>query len=211
MWYKVNKRFVGTKQVRPWEKVQTFDFQNNWSLNWTAQSVRWTPSYTSWQWWTIGSSSNDTYQSAIMPPSSVYDGNILKSIKIWIYKWVNAYISGDVSAYTVWCWPSNASCSQFAIWENTYYTYTNPSIATVYDGTAHNIVTSGKTWEFVLEYIFNDDGSLILSVDGTEYNLWNYATMFRSLWTNKNLWLTIWRWNTANGQIYVRKVEITTK
>ena len=209
MWNKIKRIYVGTNQVRPCT-IQTFDFQNEWSLNWTAETVYWTPTLTSWQWWTIGSSSSGSYQSVVMPPSSLYDWWTLKRFRIWVYKWVNAYISGWVSAYTVWCWPSNASCNQFAIWEMTYYTSSNPSIATVYDGTNHNIVTSGKTWELVLDYIFNDDGSLILSVDGTEYNLWNYATMFRSLWTNQDLWFTIWRWNVANGQIYIRKVEITT-
>lgn len=188
----------------------TFDFQNEWSLNWTARTIYWTPTLTSGQWWTIGSASDGYYQSAIMPPSSLYDWCTLKKYKIWVYKWVNAYIDGITSRHTVWCWPSNALCSQLAIWENTYKTSVNPSIATVNDGTAHNTVTSGKTWELVLEYIFNDDGSLILSVDGTEYNLWNYATMFRNLWTNQDLWLTIWRWVTSNGQIYIRKVEITT-
>ena len=199
------------KQVRPVElPTHTFDFQNDWSLNWTAQSIYWTPTLVTWEWWTIGSSSSDSYQSAIMPPSSVYDGKTLKKFKLYIYKWVNAYISWN-KAVTVWCGMCASNLNPSCVWEHSYYTNANQSVANVYNWSDHITVTSTVRGEITLEYILNDDGSLVLKVNSTEYNLWQYASAFRTQWTNQNLWINTGRWNVADGNIYIRKVEIYTE
>ena len=203
MGYKVKRIMVWDKQVYPGKKVQTFDFQNNWSLNWTTQTIYWTPSYTSWQWWSIGSSTS-TYQSAIMPPSSIYSGTLCK-VKIWFYKWLATGRQSNVGSWlatsnftnwlTSWCQPSGTST-------NTY--------AYVYDWSNHYTQTTDITWEVIQEWILNDDWSITLSLNwGTPYNLWNYATLFRNSRSNKSLWLSIGRWDYSSAP-YIRKVEITT-
>ena len=203
MWYKVNRRLIWTKQVRPWKTVQTFDFQNNWSLNWTAQTIYWTPSYISWQWWTIGSSSW-VYQSAIMPTSSIYRGTLYK-VKIWFYKWVatEKYVSA-------WAWLSTSNFTNWLTsWCQLSGTSTN-TYANVYDWSNHLTQTTDITWEITQEWNLNDDWSLTLSLNwGTPYNLWNYATLFRNNRSNKDLWLSIGRWDCSVNP-YIRKVEITT-
>lgn len=208
----ISKVFLWDVQVRPsgwWETVQTFDFQNDWDLWWVWQTQYGTPTYTTWEWWTFGTDPNGQYQSYILPPNSVYNAETLQRFKIWVYKWVSANIVAGF-AQTVWIWVSASGFNPSVIWEQGYATNSNPSIANVYNGSDHRIITSSKSWELVVEYIFNDDGSLVLSVDGTEYNLWNYATSFRTAWANQNLWINIWRWRSPNWSVYIRKVEITT-
>ena len=185
-----------------------FDFQNDWALSWTWQTVYWTPTFTSGQWWTLWTDDSDM-QSSIMPPNSVYDGRKLLKWKLRIYKWVQTTYSGGRTR-TVWAWATASALNPCVMWEQPRWA-NSTSYANVYDGSDHSTVTSWKTWELVLEYMFNDDGSLVLSVDGTTYNLWQYASLFRTQWDNKNLWINIWRWwVAANGNIYIRKLEITT-
>lgn len=200
MWYKVKRILVGTQQVRPSETVQTFDFQNDWNLWWTWFTKRWTPSYVSWQWWTIGTNSNDAYTSWITPPSSIYKGT-LRQVKIWFSKnnvqtsyqtqgaWICNY---DLSIYCHYSHPRSE-------WPAILY-YTNWS---TYFTSAANIY-----WEIYISYILNDDNSMVVDINWTTYNIWNYASVFRWLWNNKNLCLDICRWGTDAP--YIRKVQIKT-
>lgn len=184
-------------------KTLIYDFQNDWSLNWTAQSIYWTPTLISGQWWTIGSSSSGTYQSAIMPPSSVYGGT-LKKFVLYIYEGVEVYLDR-----TVWAGIGTSNISIIA-WREQVVTQSPRSRAMVYDWAEHYTTTQWARWEIILQYIFNDDGSLVLKVNDAEYNLWQYASIFRTARNNQNLWLSIWRWRVADGNIYIRKVEIIT-
>lgn len=189
-------------------EVYTFDFQNNWSLNWTAQSLYWTPTLTSGQWWTIGSSSSSDYQSFILPPNSVYDWNILKKVKIRMYKWQATYYSGG-TIHQVGCWLGNNNLSNMTSWGQPQFN--SSTWALVNDWSNHFTQTSDITGEVTQEWNLNDDWSLTLSLSwGTPYNLWQYANLFRTNRSNSNLWLSIGRWSSANGNIYIRKVEITT-
>ena len=186
--------------------VQTFDFQNDWSLNWTGLSIYWTPNYVSWEWWSIGSSSSDSYQSAIMPPSSIYSGTLYK-VKIWFYKWVST-----VTYRTVGTW---LATSNFTNWLTSWCQLFGSSAnayANVYDWSDHPTQTTDIEGEVIQEWNLNDDWSLTLSLNwGSPYNLWQYANLFRTNWSNQNLGLSIGRWNVDNGKIYIRKVEITTE
>ena len=188
----------------PGATVQTFDFQNDWSLNWTGITIYWTPNYVSWEWWSIGHSSS-SYQSAIMPPSSVYNGETLKKWKLRVYK-SNATV-GDRGA---WWWLSARShsnwlvcCHQAHIGDGYW--------ANVYDGSSDHFTEVVEfIWEATLEYNLNDDWTLTLSINWwTEYNLWNFSTQFRNNWSNNNLWICIGRW-TYSWTFYIRKIEITT-
>lgn len=185
--------------------VQTFDFQNDWSLNWTGVRLNnWQPFYTSWEWWTVGSSSNASYQEEITPPSSIYDWKTLKKVKMWIYKWV-------------WWWTNTAGAWLMKVWWTPYVCWTQQSSsnlvqAMLYDGSEHRTTTTDATWEVVLEWVCNDDGTFTLSINWwTPYNLGNYSTLFRGAWNDGTLWLSIWRWGVANGNIYIRKLQITTE
>lgn len=205
MWNKISKIYVGTNQVRPIEApTHTFDFQNDWALNWTAQSIYWTPTLTSWQWWTIGYWSGG-FQSLITPPSSVY-GWTLKSVKLRIYKGVTANYGSTVGTGI-----GGVSLNPSCMWEQAYYGSSPYSVANVHNGSDHFTQTTSVTWELVLEYILNDDGSLVLKVNSTEYNLWQFASLFRTQWTNQDLWIQLWRWNVADGNLYIRKVQIFTE
>jgi len=206
MWYKLKRIYVGTTKVRPESPsiVQTFDFQNNWSLNWTGQTIYWTPTLVTWEWWTIGGSWGNTFQSAIMPPSSVYGGT-LKKFVLYIYKGV----ASNTDA-TVWAGIGTSNLTALA-WREQVVTESPRSRAMVYDWAEHYTTTRWAVWEITLQYIFNDDGNLVLKVYDAEYNLWQYASTFRTYWSNGNLWLSIWRWRVADGNIYIRKVEIYTE
>ena len=182
--------------------VQTFDFQNEWSLNWTAQTIYSTPSYTSWEWWTITTSGSA--QSAIMPPSSVYNGEKLVKYKLRMYKSI-----ASTSSKTAWC---GMATSGFSNWLAICPFNKNGVLwANVYDGTDNFTQTEDVVWEATLEYYLNDDWSLELSINWwTKYNLWNFATLFRTQWSNSNLWIGIGAWS-LNSAFYIRKVEITTQ
>lgn len=177
-----------------------FDFQNDWALWWTwFTSQRWAPSYVSWQWWTIGTNSNDSYESWITPPSSIYKWT-LRQVKIWFSKnnvqtssrWQGAWIcNSDLSIYCHYSHPRSAWPAILYVNWNSYFT------------NATNI-----SWEIYISYIFNDDNSMWVDTNWTTYNIWNYASVFRWLWTNQNLCLDICRWGTAAP--YIRKVQIET-
>lgn len=208
MGYKLKRATIwqnGTElQLRPKKTVQTFDFQNDWSLNWTGISIYWTPNYISWEWRSIGTSSVGAFQSPIMPPSSVYNGETLKKWKLRVYK-------PDVTTTSSTAWWGMAT-NNFSDWLVCCHQLRNQSSywANVYDGSSDHLTeVSEFTWEATLEYNLNDDWSLTLSINWwTEYNLWNFSTQFRNNWTNNNLWLCIGRWNS--WAFYIRKLEITT-
>ena len=187
--------------------VQTFDFQNNWSLNWTAVSVYWQPNYVTWEWWTIWTSYTALYQSAIKPPTSVFGGT-LKKIKIWMYKWI-VWSSYPPDNHAVGAWMSsiNSSLNPCVLyWTNQWSWWIN-----LYDGSNHVTTWVDITWEITQEYIMEDNGNLTFIINWTyTYNLWNYATIFKDIWDNQTFGIWIGRWRANNGDIYVRKVEITT-
>ena len=182
--------------------VQTFDFQNDWSLNRTGVMLNvWQPFYTSWEWWTVGNSSSSTYQEEILPPNSVYDWKTLQKVKIWLYKWVGWWW------HTVWAWVMKVGWTPYVCWTQT----SDSAQAMLYDGSEHRTNTTDETGEVVIEYVCNDDGTFTLSINWwTPYNLGNYATLFRNARSDWTLWLSIWRWREADWNIYIRKVEITT-
>lgn len=185
------------------ETVQTFDFQNDWDLGWTGVTIYGTPTYVSWEWWTIWG--NSSYQSNITPPNSVYNWETLVKWKIWFYKTDNW-----TSLRTSWCWFGTAGFTNWAtLWTQNGSGWPE---ANVYDGSSdHRTQTSYATWEVTLEYTFNDDWHIWLSINWwTEYNLWNFATQFRNRWLANDLWLCIWRWDISSAP-YIRKLEITTK
>jgi len=208
-WYKIKKVLIWQgweeKQIYPAQTVQTFDFQNNGALWWTWITIYGTPTYTSWQWWTIVTSTSQ--QSAIMPPSSVYNWQKLVKYKLRMYKSI-----ASTSSKSAWC---GMSASRHSNWLVCCNQLVNSVVwANVYNGSSDTFTqTTDIVWEATLEYYLNDDWSLELSINWwTKYNLWNFATLFRTDWQNNNLWICIWAWSLNSAfSFYVRKVEITTK
>lgn len=187
--------------------TQTFDFQNDWDLGWTGISLYWTPSYVSWEWWTIGWSNSDS-QSYIVPPSSIYDGKTLKKVKIWLYKGVTTNFDGIYWYSAGWGIISSSWNHQATTWsqagrinyDQVYY----------YDWSTWNTMrTVDLTWELELEWLF-DDNSTTFIINGNSYNLGNISSWYRWLWTNSTLSITVANWRTANSNIYIRKVQIET-
>lgn len=171
----------------------TFDFQNDGDLWWSWAT------YTSWEWWT-GGWIFGTYLWVIMPPVSVYDWKKLVEYKLYLYK-------QDVASSTAaaWGWMSNGVIDKYVVCD--YYSNTVGTL--VNDGWGTLIQTWSVRWDVVLDYIL-DDNALKLSINWwSEYDLWNFASLFRDGWDNEDLWICISRqWYT--WAFYIRKLEITT-
>lgn len=205
-WYRISKIYVGIDQVRPSNNltVQTFDFQNDGDLGWTAQTVYGTPTYVSWEWWTLPTTGTSDRQSVIMPPSSVYSWwkAVLHQVKLRIYKW---YVKSD-SLPDQWAWIWNSTLSRITCWSQSW---SNSSQLLVNDWSSHFFSTIDGSGECVLTYTFNNNWDLVFSINWTAYIPWSYGSIFRGLWTSSNLWIAMGNWrNTSN--FYVRKCQIFT-
>ena len=185
--------------------VQTFDFQNDWELNWTGYSIGYgTPSYVTWQGWRIWTSSSSSYQWWIIPPSSIYWGT-LKKYKIWFYKpstttssrWAAIAISDRTEANAIEYWR---------------FSSTGWLIIISISGTPTNISSADLTGECTMEIIFEDNWHITVNLADTSntytYDLWNYASNFQTYRNNSDLWMHMARWSSSTN--YIRKVEITT-
>ena len=197
----VKEIYVGTTKVRPAENVYTYDFQNNGSLSWTAQSVGyWTPDFVTGQWWRLYRSSTDS-QGNIVPPSSLFDNKTLQNVKIWMHKGI-ATTGTSSRAYAVGAWVENMFIWSFA-WANINY-----------DRILNNwtyIQTVNLTGEVTLELSLTWS-SPVLSISWNNYTLTaTTISAIRSLWTNKTLKIVLWNWRWWSGDLYIRKVEFTTK
>lgn len=185
-------------QVRPSETVQTFDFQNDWALSWTAGTWGYgTPDYVSWQGWRIyrASQSNDGY---VYPPLSIFDNNILKQVKIWMYKWI-----GTTTTKWVWAWICNTAWSKYALWSNVWANYDRITL----NGT--RIQTANVTGEVV--FILDLSGTNVsFSINGTQYSSSIASSNYTNLWGDKTFSLEVANWSWWSWDIYIRKVEITT-
>ena len=201
-WYKIKRILVGTQQVYPAQTVQTFDFQNNWALNWTWYSIGyWTPDYVTGQWWKIWSGSGG-YQWWIKPPTSIFQWT-LKRIKIYWYKpWT-------ITSSSWWgAWICNTSESNII----EYWRNGTSRIFIVINGTEQSSISATDiTWEITSEYILEDNWHITLKLNWTSYDVWNYANNFQTLWENKALQIEIGTWTSFSTRNYIRKVEITTK
>lgn len=179
------------------ETVQTFDFQNDWSLNWTGYGIGYgTPDYVTGQGWKIWTSSSSSYQWWITIPNSVFQWE-LKSIKIYWYK-PEATTSSKGSA--VWICNQNQTtiCEYWRMgtWGTIMYNWTKIS----------NLVD--PTWEITTEWIMESNWDLTVKINDTSYNVGSYASTFKDLRTNKALYIEMWRWDKPTH--YIRKIEITT-
>jgi len=192
-----------------WTEGITFDFQNDWDLGWTWFTKWGTSAFASWEWRYISdATTSNNNQTAIVPPQTMFDNRTLTRIKIWLYK-KNA-IATDKG---VWVWPCTDKnlAGALAIWSTGSWNWGNPQ-ANVYDGNSdHKTNTADATWEITQEWLFNDDWTLTLILNWSNtYNLWSYASVFRTSWTNKTFCLNIGSWGVANDWIRVRKVERET-
>ena len=186
--------------------VQTFDFQNDWALNWTWYSIwYWTPAIASWQWWYIGTSSSLSYQGWIIPPSSIYWGT-LKKYKIWFYK-PSTTTSSRWAAIAISDITEDAVVIEY--WRNMSAWW---HILIRVSGTTTDISSADLTGECTMEIIFEDNWHITVNLADTSntytYDLWNYASNFQTYWSNSNLWMHIARRSSSTN--YIRKVEITT-
>lgn len=188
------------------QTVQTFDFQNNWTLNRTTKNLwYWIPAVSSWQWRYIWTSSTWGYQWWIIPPTNIFVKEI-KKYKIRFYKpstttssrWTAVAIS-DNTENTCIEYSRNTSAWWHLILRNNWTIISNTSVADL-------------TWELTIEMIFenwNITVNLSNTTDTYTYNLWNYWSIFTTLWNNKDLWLHMAR--RADSANYIRKVEIVSK
>ena len=203
----ISKVFVWDTQVRPsgwWGPVQTFDFQNDWSLNWTGGSFYWTPSYVTWEWRTLGTSYTDT-QSYITPPSSVYDGSTLQKVKIRIYKWIsNMYDGRFLNA--VWAWVGRPNSNWGFVWSNPNELGNNDILGY----TGGYVLTANITWEVLIEADYTW-ATLIVTINWNVYNTTENSSLTKSDWSNNFFGLRLWDWRWGSSNIYIRKVQIFTE
>lgn len=204
MWNKIQRIYIGTDLVRP-KKVQTFDFQNNWSLNWTATTIGyWTPSFVTGQGWTLYRG-NDDRQAGIMPPSSVYTGE-LKKIKIYFYKW-----KWTGTAYGAAAWISDKTFS--ANWNNFLWSFSGVAYDNIrywYSWGNQRIQTANFTGEATIEADFSN-ANPVVTINWTSYTLTNGdSSVYKGYWTSWTLQIWLWIWGSQSWELYVRKVEITT-
>lgn len=183
--------------------VQTFDFQNDWELWWTKVSWSyWTAWYTAWQWlyWRLNSSSNAA-NGDFYPPSSVYNDEILKKIRIWYY----------LPSANIWVWP---------LWKNSGWTQARWPLYRCWRNQAQTI----WFWEVSSTYqqIWNITGEILLEVNIEENKVFwkvnnvnysittNLAKLLIDGWANKHLHITpLALYDTS--MTYIRKVEFTTE
>ena len=174
-------------------KVQTFDFQNDWALDWTNYSIwAWDCSIASWQWWQITRSWYSVMQWWVKPPNSIL-GWKLKKIKIRWYKSWN------------WCFGIQWCVADKAIEYGRETTQLNVSWTTVANITLN--------WEITMELTFEDNWHITVVLwnnwNSYSYDIWAYVSEYQWYWTNADFWIRLWRWNN-NNPVYVRKIEITT-
>ena len=205
MWNKISKIYVGTNQVRPVATpTHTFDFQNDWALNWTGASLYWTPSYVTWQWWTIGAYYTDS-QSYITPPSSVFDWKTLQKVKIRIYKWVSNRFDGGY-LYAVWAWVSTQNGNWGFLWSCTNELGNND----ILNYANSYILTANITWEVLIEADYTW-ATLTVTINWNVYNTSQNSSVTQTEWSNNFFGLRLWNWRCNNSNIYIRKVQIFTE
>ena len=177
------------------QTVQTFDFQNGWSLNWTPYSTGyWTPAFETHQWWYIWTATNQAYQGYIIAPSSIFGGT-LKKIKIWAYR------PSTNPNNAIWIYTADTANNRFEYGRDNNCIYVNWT----------KITATPRYWEITIELTFWSSLDIEVS-DGTNtdtYNWWDVVAGFQTQWENQNLWLMLGRWHADN--CYIRKVEITTQ
>ena len=201
----VQKVYVWATQVRPSETpTYTFDFQNDWSLNWTGASLYWTPSYVTWEWWTLGTSSTDS-QSYITAPSSVYDGSTLQKVKIRMYKGiVTNYDNRFLHAVGTWVGMGNANWGFLWSNGNTIASYDSISIY------GWPIRTENITWEVLIEADYTW-ATTTITINWNVYNTQEDSSLTKSDWSNSLFGLRLWNWRCDSLNIYIRKVQIFTE
>ena len=178
--------------------VQIFDFQNDWALGWTAGSRGYgTPDYVSWQGWRIYRSSQDN-DGYVYPPSSIFDPNTLKKVKIRMYKWIATTTSTWVGA-----WICNTAWSIYALWSNAGARYDRITLNWT------RVQTADVTWEVVLELDFTGT-NVAFSINWISYSSNVTSSTYTNIWDNESFALEVANWNSGSYDIYIRKVEITT-
>ena len=174
--------------------VQTFDFKNNWMLNFTGYSIGyWTPDYISNEGWRIWTSDSSTYQWWITIPNSVFVGD-LKSIKIYRYK---PQTTTSYAWTAIWICDHNQA-NMIEYWRLWWGILVNWNKTNAID----------PVWEITTEFIMEDNWDVTVKINDTSYNVGSYASTYTTLWTNKALCIEMWRWYKPTH--YIRKLEITT-
>ena len=198
MGYKLTWAYIwqnGTEQqIRP-KNTQTFDFQNDWALGWTAYSTGyWTPTIKSGEWWYIWTSNNQAYQGYVIAPSSIFGGT-LKKIKIWAYR------PSTSPSNAIWIYTADSGNNRFEYGRDNNCIYVNWT----------KMTATPRYWEITIELTFWNSLGIEVS-DGTNtdnYDWWDVVAGFQTQWENQNLWLMLGRW--AAYVCYIRKLEITTE
>lgn len=208
---KITGIYVGTHKVRPEspETVLTYDFQNDWFLNWVWTNIGyWVPEYITWEGWRLYRSNQDS-EGRLTPPSSAYNNGTLIKIKMRIYKWfINHWDSaraygvgaGVVCGNNRFCWSAS--------WANINYDRIRYRANVSSDSF---ITTINYAWEATLE-LDVEWTTPILTINGSNtYTLTgSLSSEYQSYWSNKTLQLVMWNRRWGSGDIYVRKVEFTT-
>lgn len=187
--------------------IQTFDFQNDWSLNWTAWAVAWTPDYVNWQGWRLYRSDQDS-EGRVTPPTSIFDNGTLKKIRLRMYKGIATTWNSSRAYYVgagVWC----GNNSKF-IWSYGGANINYDRLQYRVNNTQTYIHTANITGEVLLELNL-EWTTPILTINSNTYTLtWSISSEYQEYWTNKTMPLIIWNRRWWSGDIYIRKVEFTT-
>lgn len=186
--------------------IQIFDFQNAWSLSWVWRSVGyWTPAYTSWQWWYIGTSSSSSYQWDITPTNMIFKGE-LRKIKIYFSRPQSTTSSrGSAVGITTTDGATGIEYGRFGS--------TSWRLNVKYSSTDHWIQTQELTWELIMEIIMENNWNVTVNLIDSSSNIYSYdwgqcAQQFKSARDSWTLELEVARWSSTTN--YIRKVEITT-
>ena len=197
MWYKVNKRLIGTQQVRPANNF-VFDFQNNW-LSWCT--LAWSTSYAwieSWQWIYLYWNGSASYWLWIYLPSYVFGKSIKQLIlncyypsSYWNWKWFWLQKSGGVSfrysreqSYQSYIWFADGVTTSQNIW--------------LFTG---EITITMNFWNWVISWTVNNT---LFSVSNSAAN--TIRDWFID-WT-ANLLMVSWQ---TTSKSYLRKATIITE
>ena len=136
MWYKVNKRFIGTQQVRPYRYEYSYDFRNKTSTQVTNDGwelTRWTLSLNSNGLYWTSSSWNELYIQ--LPKMNTALANAKKITMTLLGKHWNSWDSGNSFFTAQWKYPNASkrtwvycnfgSANQYYYWGSTiYFTHT---------------------------------------------------------------------------------------
>ena len=202
MWYKLKRILiypdgVTEKQVYPWLKTLTFDFANDWQLNFTKYTWSLTMWYTSGSWISWYKTDYTSGQLNISPNSDFFSLTTLKRMVIDLYL-------PSTSQWSAW-WI-------FLVTENQRFWYAlNPNETTKIwfsSWSSYNIGVT-KTWNVTIDNNF-EWNTVSWTVWWVAFSITdNLVQSILSQYADKTLklHLTVWS-STPSSIVYLKKITL---